>query len=145
MAAFESILDTPATEIERPKPYPIGTYTCIVQGLPELGRSSKQQTEFVKFKLGFIDALDVDEAALEEAGGIQGKSVDCTFYITEKSAWRIKKFLVDDLGIDDDGKSIRDMLSEAPGRGVVIKIRHELGDDDVSVYARVASTAPIGD
>lgn len=142
---FGAILDTPSQEIERPKPLPQGTYTCVVNGLPRMDKSTKKGTEFVEFNLNILAAgEDVDEDALGEMGGIAGKSTRVTFYLTESSVWRLKKFLVDDLGIEEeDDLTLRGMISMAPGRQVLCHVKHTPSDDGTSVFANVASTAPV--
>ena len=82
-ASFESILDTPATEVERPKPLPAGTYDAIVKGLPEFGESSQKKTPFARFTLAMQSAgEDVDEEELQSIGGLDGKSIKSTYYTT---------------------------------------------------------------
>lgn len=46
MADFTSILNKPMAETERPKPLPVGTYLCMVQGQPEFGESNQKKTPF---------------------------------------------------------------------------------------------------
>ena len=141
---FGAILDTPSQEIERPKPLPQGTYTCVVNGLPRMDKSAKKGTEFVEFNLNILAAgEDVDEDALSEMGGIANKSTRITFYLTENSVWRLKKFLAEDLQIEEDDVTLRQMIGMAPGRQVLAHIKHTPSDDGTSVFANVASTAPV--
>ena len=92
--SFESILDTPATEVERPKPLPAGTYSCIVRGLPEYGESSQKKTPFVRFTLAVQAAGDdVDTDELQEIGGIADKTIRNTFYTTPDALFRLTDFL----------------------------------------------------
>ena len=58
-ASFESILDTPAEAVERPKPLPVGTYDVIVKGMPEHGQSSQKKTPFVRFTYALTEAHEV--------------------------------------------------------------------------------------
>lgn len=140
---FGSILDKPTTEIERPKPLPVGTYTCVVKGLPRFDKSAKKGTEFVEFTLQPLQASeDVDADALESMGGFANKTIRATFYLTEDSVWRLKKFLVDDLEIDEDD-TLRPMIDQAPGKQVNATLRHTASQDGQSVYAELASTAPV--
>jgi hypothetical protein len=142
---FGSILDLPSSEVEKPKPYPVGTYQVVVEGLPRFDKSSKKQTEFAEFKLNFLSAgEDVDAEALEEVGGIQGKSIKNTYYLTEGAVWRLKEFLLH-LGIEEEDKSLRQMLEETPGRQCMISIRHEASEDGQSVFARISGTAPVAE
>lgn len=141
---FGALLDKPASEIERPKPLPQGSYTCVVKGLPRYDKSSKKQTEFVEFTLQPLDAgEDVDQDSLQEMGGFQNKTIRATYYITEDSLWRLKDFL-SHLGIEEDG-SLRTMIDQTPGRQVVAFIKHRASEDGQSVFAELGKTAPVGE
>lgn len=136
---FTSILDRQSSEIERPKPIPVGTYTGIVKGLPRYDKSSKKQTEFVEFNIELQSAEDdVDAEALATLGGIAGKSTKDTYYLTEDAAWRLKEFL-DNLGIEDEG-TLRSRIEEAPGKQIKLFIKHEPSQDGQSVFARIGKT-----
>ncbi len=144
MGTFEDILNRPAEDIAPPAVLPVGTYSTILVGLPERGKSSKKQTDFFKFKHKVVAALDdVDTDALAEVdGGASGKEVDNTFYITENSAFMLKKFL-EDCGIDLTGKSLIAGIDETPNREVLIHIKHEASEDGQRVFAKVGYTAPV--
>ena len=147
-ANFASILDRPASEIERPKPLPIGTYLTIIKGLPRYDKSSKKQTDFVEFTHEIIAAADdVDEALLQEAGGLTLKDgtprmIKNSYYLTDDAGWRLRKFL-EDCGFDfSDGKtSMRDAVESTPNCEVHIMIKHEASQDGRTVFARIADTA----
>ena len=141
---FESVLDMPASEIERPKPLPVGSYVCVVQGQPRIDKSAKKQTEFSEFTLKILEALDdVDSDAIEALGGVQGKILKVTFYHTENSIYRLKEFL-QHLGIDmDEGESLRQAMAEAAGKQVTAYVVHEASQDGETVYAKVKNTAPV--
>lgn len=142
-AAFASILDRPSSEIERPKPMPVGEYVCVVQGQPRQDKSAKKQTEFVEFTLKFLEALDtVDEEALNAIGGIKDKTIKATYYLTENSTWRLVDFL-DHCEAGDEEMSLRQRIAEAPGKQVVATIRHEASQDGTTVFAKVATTAKV--
>lgn len=141
-----SILDRPASDVKRPPPYPTGTYTVMVKGLPRADKSSKKGTDFYEFELGFLQAHDdVDEDALTEIGGIEGKSIRHTYYITEKSGYRLVEWMRDDLGIEEEGKTPREMIDETPGRQCLITIKHTPSEDGKGVYANVDKTMPVGE
>lgn len=155
-ANFGSILDKPASKVEKPKPLPAGTYTCLVKGQPRQDQSQKKKTEFVEFTLVPQQAgEDIDEddlkTALTKADGsvasLQDKSIRATFYLTEDALWRLKKFLEEDCQIEaeEDGeeKSIRQMVAEAPGKLVMASLRHKSSEDGTTVWAELGSTAPV--
>lgn len=148
--SFGSILDKPPSEVDRPKPLPAGSYRCIITERPRFDKSSKKQTEFVEFSLHPTSAEDdVDEddlnAVLTKGDGsvaaLKDKSIRATFYLTEDAMWRLKKFLVDDLLIEE-GASFREMIDEALNREVIAHIKHVPSDDGTAVFAQLSSTAP---
>jgi hypothetical protein len=141
---FSAILDQPASDAERPKPIPVGTYVCLVSGLPRHDKSSKKQTPFVEFTLKILQAQDdVDKEALEEMGGVRDKTIRATYYLTEDAKWRLRKFLEEDLQIECGDKTFSQMIDEAPGQQCLAFVKHQASDDGQSVYAQLASTAPI--
>ena len=137
---FGALLDKPASDVERPKPLPQGSYHCIVKGLPRFDKSSKKQTEFVEFTLQPTEAgEDVDADDLAAMGGIANKTIRATYYITEDSLWRLKDFLAH-CGIEESG-SLRNMIEETPNCQVIAFIKHRASEDGKSVFAELAKTA----
>ena len=139
---FGALLDKPASDVERPKPLPQGSYHCIVKGLPRFDKSSKKFTEFVEFTLQPTAAgEDVDEEDLAAMGGIANKTIRATYYITEDALWRLKDFL-GHCGIEEDG-SLRNMIDQTPNCEVIAFIKHRASEDGQSVFAELAKTAPV--
>lgn len=136
-ATFDAILDTPATEVERPKPLPVGTYDTVIKGMPEHGESAQKKTPFVRFTHQIVAAHeDVDAAELEAMGGIADKTIRNTYYTTPTSLYRLTDFL-EALGLDMEGKSIRQLLDETPNAEVRILVAHSTSDDGQSSFAEV--------
>jgi hypothetical protein len=143
---FSSILDRPSGEIKRPPPMPVGTYVWTIKGLPRLDKSTQKQTEFAEFTAVPVASLDdVDQEALAEIGGLAGKQTTLTFYLTEKSAYRLTEFMVDDLGIDsEEGKKpVRAMLDETPNHQFLGHVKHTPSKDGKGVYWEIDQTAPL--
>lgn len=141
---FGAVLDKPSAEIERPKPMPIGTYIWAIVGMPRMDKSSKKQTEFVEFTAKPLQAMeDVDRDELKEMGGLEDKTQRLTFYLTEASVYRLKEFLFDDLGLEDDGGPLRGKLEQTAGCQFAGVIKHTPSDDGKSVYANIASTSAL--
>lgn len=142
--SFASILDKPASEIERPKPLPQGTYATTIVGLPKFDKSTKKGTEYVEFTHKIMAAGDdVDADELEAMGGIADKTMKNTYYTTETAAWRLKKFL-EDCGIDmeEDGMTMRKAVEQTPGLAVNIFVRHEPSQDGTTTFAKIGDTSP---
>jgi hypothetical protein len=143
---FESILDTPVADVERPKPMPAGTYDCIVRGLYEQGESSKKKTPFVKFTYAFQAALDdVDEDELREmltdkdgnVTPLTERTIKDTYYTTPDALFRLTDAL-EAMGIEDlENKTIRQSLSETPNCPIRVVIGHRASEDGETVFAEV--------
>lgn len=143
MPTFEEILNKPASEIKPPEALPVGTYHAMVDGPPEPGKSSQKQTDYLRFKFKILQPMgDVDAAKAAEQQ-VNGKTITSDYYITDGAVWRLKELLVDHLGIEEEKKSLREMVSEAPGQQVLVKLKHELSQDGKRVYHRVDSTAHV--
>lgn len=154
MSNFSSILDRAPSEIEKPKPLPVGTYTCVVNGLPTYDKSSKKQTDFVRFNLKVLAAgedVDADDLStwMQKPDGTTRSLADTQIrhdlYLTEDAAWRLKDFLTH-LGWDiedSENGSMRQMIEQSAGRQVNVFMRHEASQDGTSVFAKVGSTAAV--
>lgn len=150
---FESILDQPANEMERPPLLPRGYYLAIVQGAPRIGKSAQKQTEFVEFSLKVIAPLErdgivqADEDELEEFGDVKDQVIPITFYLTEKSKYRCREF-VEHCGVDTStGTSLGQLIQEVQGCQVIAHVVHEpwQSASGSGVSARVRGTAPAED
>lgn len=143
MPSFEEILSMPASEFKPPIPYPVGTYRCIVDGPPEPGKSAQKQTDFLRFKLKIIgigDDVDAQQAAEMQ---VIGKTINHDLYVTDGATYRLSEFLAEHLGAGDADLPLKQLISYAPNRECLVKIRHEASQDGKRVFARVASTAHV--
>lgn len=150
--SFESILDTAAAAVERPRPMPAGTYDGVVRGMYEEGVSSQKKTPFVKFTYGFQSADDdVDEAELQailtDKDGVvhplTEKSIKDIYYITPDALYRLTDVLIHMGVLDpdaDDGKTIRQALSETPNASIRFTVSHRTSDDGQQIFAEVKRT-----
>jgi len=142
-ATFESILDTPAQDIERPKPLPAGTYDVVVRGLPEYGESPQKKTPFCRFTYAIQAAgEDVDTDELAEMGGIADKTIKDTYYTTPDAVFRLTDTL-ERMGIDPEGKTVRQMIDESPNCSLRIVVGHRASDDGQQIFAEVKRTMAV--
>jgi hypothetical protein len=145
MASFEEILNRPSGEIKQPEALPVGTYHCLVDGVAEPGKSSQKQTDYLRFKFKILSAMqDVDAVAAAEQQ-VTGKVITNDYYVTDAAVWRLNEMLVDHLGLDNDNgeKKLTELVSEAPGRQLLVKLKHELSQDGKRRFHRVDSTAKV--
>ena len=151
--SFESILDTPADAVERPKPLPAGTYEAIVKGMPEHGVSTQKKTPFVRFTYALTAAgEDVDEDELKtlltnkdgEVEAINTKSIKDTYYTTPDSLFRLTDAL-EAMGIDLDDKTIRAALDETPNCSIAVVVGHRSNPDNPEqIFAEVKRIMAVG-
>jgi hypothetical protein len=143
MPSFEEILNMPGSEIKPPLAYPVGEYHCLVDGPPSTGKSSNKGTDFIQFKFKILSpfkGVDPMEAAEQQ---IVGKILTENYYVTTDGnlPWRLTEMLAN-CGIDQD-KPLREMLAEAPGKQILITLRHETSPDGKRVFHRISSTAHV--
>jgi hypothetical protein len=141
MASFEEILNMPGSEIKPPAAYPVGTYHCIIDGPPENGQSSQKGTDYFRFKykiLGIDKDVNPQEAAEQQ---VVGKVFTSDFYVADGITWRLTEMLVN-CGIDEK-LPLKQMIAEAPGKQLWVKLRHEPSQDGKRVFHRLDSTAHV--
>lgn len=154
MANISDILNRPAEDVEAPKPLPVGSYNCIVKGLPEQGESSLKKTPFLKFSFQIVSPReDVEEADIEEfetnktgeKTPIVGRIVTSDYYLTNEALFMLTDML-ESLGIDfSDGKSVSAAIDESPNTECVVFIKHEPSKDGKRFFARVGRVAKAAD
>lgn len=141
MADFNSILNTAADSVERPKPMPAGTYSAVVQG-HKLDESSKKKTPYVRFEMRLLEAQeDVDQGELEAYGGLKDTSkLNLDFYLSESAMWRLKDFCGEKgLGLDVSGKTLKQLIAEAQDQVVGVVVAHRLSEDGEQAFAEIKS------
>src|SRR5215467_3262329 len=135
---FTSVLDQMPDEIDRPKPLPPGSYVCVIKERYIQDKSSLKETPYVEFALHPVEALEnVDEEWLAEtltrANGEKKKLSDMTirarFYDTPEAGFRLKKFLLDDCQLENNG-SIGQIMDNTIGCQVVANIKHRSVEGD---------------
>lgn len=138
---FASILDESPTEVVFPPPLPVGTYLCVV-GQPEPTPKSKAGNDGIKFPLRPIAALDdVDQEALAEIGGLEGKMLNTTFWITPDSITFLDQFH-ENCGLDLGDRMSRKMRNqEIVNSQVLASVTHRENEDHTRTYAEVKRTA----
>jgi hypothetical protein len=144
--SFKEILDMKLEEIKSSQALPTGTYRCVVWGQPEIGQVGKNQTNCVTFTLKVLQAEnDVDETQLADVidgGALSNRTITHRMFVTDRSKYRIKKFLVDDLGLDPIN-SLRESINAAMGKQVLVKLTHQTGQDQQTIFENVLSTARV--
>jgi hypothetical protein len=142
--SFQELLHKPIEEIKDPVPLSIGKYHCIVDGQPNYAKAGAKETDCVDFNLKPIRALDVDPSQLAQAlngEALSDKRIRHRLFITPDSVHRLKRFLLNDLGLAPT--TISQMVSEAWGKEVIVKITHQHSKNSDTVYMNVESTEKV--
>ena len=141
---FSKILQKQATEIEKPKPLPIGSYVAVNQKLPDFKGVGKNETPAAEFALVVLAPMDdVDPEHLAAYGDVKGKVARHRMFLTEGTEYRTKEELVNAFGIEEAGKNLGQMFNETINKQVIVKIRHRPNDDGTDIYAEVESLAAV--
>ena len=129
----------PTSEFRPPQALPVGTYHCLIDGRAEPGES-KNQNKYLRFKFKILAPMgDVNkEQAVEQQ--VVGK-IFTNDYVTDNATYRLTEMLNDHLGIEH--KPLEQALEEAPGRQLLVKLKHELSQDGKRSFHRVESTAHV--
>lgn len=132
MPDFTEILSKNADDIKEPSPRPVGTYLAMVKGTPVQRevqpRDGGDPMPVLGFKYQLLSAqADVDSDKLSEHPSVSewGTFTDDFFLHTEGGINFFKEWLVNVLGIEGSGKSLGQMVAEAPGKQLVVKLKHE--------------------
>lgn len=114
---FNEILSVRADTIEAPKSLPPGKYLASIKSF-EPGVSTQKKTPYVEIKFAVSQIIDVPSDLEAEASVALSKGpieMRTSFYLSEKSMYRIVDFLEKDLGIARSGRTLGDMLTECVG------------------------------
>lgn len=114
---FNEILSVRADTIEAPKSLPPGKYLASIKSF-EPGVSTQKKTPYVEIKFAVSQIIDVPSDLENEASVALAKGpieMRTSFYLSEKSMYRIVDFLEKDLGIARSGRTLGDMLTECVG------------------------------
>jgi hypothetical protein len=145
--SFQDILNQPLDNIETPKAAPIGTYIGMVDGQPEFVKVGQNQTDAVNFNIKLMSAMKVDDAQLNEylnGSSLTEKHIRHRLFLTKDSAYRLKRFLVNDLGIQfGEGTSLGQAIPEAMGKQFVLELGHQSSQDGQQIFNVVKSTAKV--
>lgn len=124
MANLSHLLGKKTGDVEKPKPFPIGHYlwNITAYGIVE---SSKKKTPGIEFQVKMVEPMDdVDEDDLGLVKNPHERQKRLTFWLTEDSLWRLKDFLIA-LGVNDDDKTLEELLPETVGEQFIAGIVHE--------------------
>lgn len=152
MPSMESVLNTKASEVKRPPPLPVSNYTLQLHGRPNFVDMERQgKSSYVDFQSKIMgiseDTSDEDLAAYP--GGravIMGMDVKprhgwCRFYLSEGALPQLTEWLHDVLGIDLEGKSLKEACFEVPGHMAIAEVQQTPTQDGKGMIAEIRGWA----
>src|SRR5262249_51443580 len=128
MLSFEDILNRPMEDLTAPKPLPVGEYLGIIEKY-EITQRGKNQNHCVVFTIRLAQALNQDPSfqrdLIEALDGkpLSDKKLPYVLWLTEDSAFRLRIFLVDHLGIEGMTK-VTEALASTGGKELIVSISH---------------------
>lgn len=154
MVNFADIANnTSVDDIERPPLVPIGTYTFMVEKVPERGNVGQGRFDTVDFVLKVVEASeDVDPDDVQEFGDITNVRIRHRFmFNTEDEAafkralFNLKRFLEDHLQVETKGMGLNEAIDSSVGHQCLgeVKWRPDQNDPEVQ-YVEIKRTAPVG-
>lgn len=154
MADFTEILGKKATDVEKPRPKPVGTYLAAIHGMPKQKTVAVQGEErkILSFSCKLMaarDDVDQDELADPKVGEVTTwPSFNRDIWIdTPEGEFALRKFLTDTLGIEPGNKSLGEMVAEAPGKQLLVTLRHrpytDKNTNEAEIATEIGSTAAV--
>lgn len=148
MSSFQEILNKPSEDIKPPKPLPVGTYLCVVDGMPEIKQMGKAGNSAAILKYKFmqpqpdVDQKDLMEVLTEAGKSLQEFSVPENLWLTDAAAFRAKDRLIS-LGVSSEGKTLGQMLNEVAGHQGYVSISHRPSEDGKTFFMEVKNVATV--
>ncbi len=140
MTDLSHLLGKKQTEVEKPKPFPVGHFRFVINSFG-IVESSKKKTPGIEHIVRMVDPMDdVDEDELAQVKNPKERNIKLTFYLTEDSLWRYTEFL-ETLGIHDEDKTIEELIPETVGCTFIAPIRHETIEGSTDVISKINDNA----
>jgi hypothetical protein len=143
---FNSILNTKTSDIKEPQPLPVGTYLLMIDGYPEFPPDGvgKKETPAANLTCKYIAAQsDVDPRDVAEAGGLEGKTIRHTLWLSKDALAMVIRFARDTLGIDVENKTLKQIFSEFPNKQFYAQIGHRPSADGTRLFNDIKSTSAV--
>ena len=144
-ADFGKLLNVQVDSVERPKPFPVGSYDALVMG-HEAKESAQKETPFIRFQVKLMAPReDVDAEEFENAGGMEKltarNAMRYDFYLTPDAYYRLREFLENGLGLQCAGRTFDAVLPETDNVPFIASIKHVTGREEGEVYMEISGHA----
>ena len=144
---FNELLTMQVESAERPKNFPVGSYSAVIAG-HEFGKSSQKNTPYVRFHTKLLGpGSDVDPDLFDEAGGMEAlaerKALRQDFYFTKDAVYRLREFLEEALLLNCAGRTFDEVIPEATNASLLVTIRHQAGTREGEFFMFIHDCAPV--
>lgn len=146
MVDFSDILGKKATDVEKPQPKPVGTYLASIQGMPKQKKVMVQGEErfIVSFSCKALspqDDVDLDDLSNPKVGEISTwPSFNKDIWVdTPEGEYQLREFLTKVLDIEPGDKSLGEMCADAPGKQLLMTLKHRPYTDKNTNEAEIAT------
>lgn len=139
---FSAILSKPVGSGEKPKPYPVGSYSARITKF-EFAKSKRKETPYVRYGIRLEQALaDVPQDQLAGVD-LSRRELHVDFYLTEDAQHRLDTFLIEHAGIVGGGRALAQTIPEAVNRTIVVMVGQTPSQKpgDNTIYNEITSTA----
>lgn len=133
---FRKELSVASTDIERPKPLPVGHYYATIRG-HEFQLSKRQQTPYVRFLLAPSEACEDVDAAELAGVDLTRRELRKDYFITPAAKYRLADML--DSVIGQPNRTLDERLPETRGMRVMIQVTQRTSEDGSETYNDVAT------
>ena len=154
---FLDVLNTRAGEIEKPKVFPVGTYCWKVNKAHKEGTAGQGAWNTVEIPIipfaSHEASNDVDQEELAAFGSLNSAANTIRFMFStdpaksgdvERTAYQLKKFLLDVLRVDgDDDSTIKELLARAVGCEFVAQAHHRVDGERDTTFVDVKNWMPM--
>lgn len=139
MPDFSSLLDKPANDYKKPKPFPIGDYPAIITR-QLYGESNKNKTPFCRFELkllGWPDEIQ-DEEKIDENGKLidpTKKAFRIDYWLSEDATYRLGDFVKE--VAPGDTRPLKAIVPELPNTHVLASLTKGMDEATGDEFNRV--------
>lgn len=135
MVDFAHLLSKRLDDVEKPKPWPAGTYFGRVNAY-KVDESREKKTPFIRMEVG-IEGPSDDIPAEDVAGIDFGKrKFNKDFFLTPDADWRLKEFITS-CGIPTQGRNFNETLPETIGQPVIVQMVQTPSRDGTDIYNNI--------
>ncbi|WP_417436446.1 hypothetical protein [Idiomarina abyssalis] len=136
MSDLSHLLGKKSTEVEKPKPFPVGHYVWLISEFA-IVESSKKKTPGLELTARMVEPLDdVDQEELATVKEPTKRNKKLTIWITEDSLWRLTEFL-ETLGVQDEDRTLEELIPEVVGQQFIAAIQHEAIEGSTDVFDKI--------